>query len=197
MLPDDDPRQPLEKALLRYAGQHPERGGAAERMLQFIHSTPDCFCRSHREGHMTGSAWLLHPQGDRVLLTLHRKLGRWLQPGGHADGEPDTLAVALREAREESGIDTIEPLGEGIFDIDIHEIPARTTAGEPAHLHYDVRYLMQAQSADFRVSDESEALAWFRAEELDALRPDESVLRMRRLWLERGITPAGNPPPER
>ena len=74
--------------------------------------------------------------GDRVLLAHHRKLGRWLQPGGHSDGDPDTLAVALREAREESGLD-VQALDDAIFDLDLHRIPARDR--EPAHLHFDVR----------------------------------------------------------
>ena len=95
--------------------------------------------------------------GDRVLLAHHRKLGRWLQPGGHSDGDPDTLAVALREAREESGLD-VRALDDAIFDIDVHRIPAR--GREPAHLHFDVRFLVQAEHDRFRVSDESHALAW-------------------------------------
>ncbi len=183
MILEGDPRQPLEQALLRYAATHPAQAELAARLLAFVRAHADCFCRSLAEGHITGSAWLLHPQGDRVLLTLHRKLGRWLQPGGHADGDADTLRVALREAEEESGIAGIVPLSPDIFDVDIHEIPARPAAGEPAHLHYDVRYLVQAPRADFRVSDESVALAWFTPAEILALSPDASVRRMLEQWM--------------
>ncbi len=178
MLPQDDRRRPLEAALETYARHHAENAGQAERILHFIRTTPDCFERSHAEGHITGSAWLLNPQGTQVLLTLHRKLGRWLQPGGHADGDADTRRVALREAEEESGISGIRPLMAEILDVDIHEIPARPAAGEPAHLHYDIRYLLQAPHEGFRVSQESVALRWFGEDELMALQPEESLLRM-------------------
>ncbi len=169
---------------MRYAAHHPENAATAERILSFIRKTPDCFRRSHTEGHITGSAWLLDPQAERALLTLHRKLGRWLQPGGHADGDPDTLRVALREAEEESGITGITPLSLEIFDTDIHEIPARPAAGEPAHLHYDIRYLLQAPHPTLSISDESEELAWYTPGKLQALQPEESILRMLRLWQE-------------
>ncbi len=184
MLPEHDPRHPLEQALTRYAATHPENAQAAARILRFIRHEPGCFSRSLAEGHITGSAWLLAPQGERALLTLHRKLGRWLQPGGHADGEADTLSVARREAEEESGLKGISPLSDEIFDLDVHEIPARPAAGEPAHLHYDIRYLLRAPGTDFRISSESEALAWFTPEELLAMRPEESILRMVKLWQE-------------
>ncbi len=184
MLPIDDPRHPLEQALILYAARHPGNA-AAERILTFIRSTPDCFCRSHAAGHITGSAWLLDARGERALLTLHRKLGRWLQPGGHADGNADVPAVALREAEEESGIAGIIRLEKEIFDVDIHEIPARPAAGEGTHLHYDIRYLLQAPDDAFCVSEESEALARFSAEELLAMQPEASILRMLEQWQEK------------
>ena len=120
--------------------------------------------------------------GERVLLAHHRKLGRWLQPGGHSDGDPDTLAVALREAREESGLE-VRALDNAIFDIDVHGIPA--CGCEPAHLHFDVRFLVQAAHDRFRVSDESHALAWVPAVGPDALTDEESVLRITRKWAVR------------
>lgn len=149
-------------------------------MLEFIRNTPDCFSRSNKEGHITGSAWLINPAGDKALLTLHRKLKRWMQTGGHADGDSETLRVALREAEEESGISGILPVSEEIFDIDIHLIPERPATGEPAHYHYDVRYLLRAPHEHFAISDESDALAWWSAEDF-ATRPgelDEAVQRM-------------------
>ncbi len=178
-----DIRQALCKSLLIYQRTHPERAEIAERILHFVQQTPDCFCRSHTAGHITGSAWLLNPDGSKALLTLHRKLGRWLQPGGHADGCPDTLATALREATEESGISGIIPLQQEIFDVDIHTIPARPQAGEPAHLHYDIRYLLQAPHESFVVSGESHALAWWSADDFEQ-RQDEldgATLRLHHL----------------
>lgn len=151
-------------------------------MISFVSEHEDCFERSLREGHMTGSAWIVDPRSERVLLTLHRKLGLWLQLGGHADGDGDLLRVALREAREESGLDLIEPVSRAVFDVDVHEIPARGL--ELAHLHFDVRFLLRAAGGeDLRVSDESMDLRWVRPEEIDELTTDESVQRMRDKWV--------------
>lgn len=175
-----DARRPLCEALLRYADTHPERAETAAEILRFVAETPDCFCRTQQRGHITGSAWLLNPAGDKALLTLHRNLKRWMQLGGHADGEPDALNTALREATEESGIAGIRPLLTEIFDVDIHLIPARLDKGEPAHYHYDIRYLMQAPNEEFIVSDESDDLAWWSAADITARAEelDEAVRRL-------------------
>lgn len=173
-----DKKRDLVQKLERFCAQNPDRRACARRILDFVKNTPNCFERSHAAGHITGSAWLLNPGGDRVLMTLHRKLKRWLQPGGHADGQSDTLAVALREAEEESGISGIEPVSGEIYDVDIHLIPARP--GEAAHYHYDIRYLLRAPSEQFVLSDESEALAWWSAADFAARQneTDEAVQRM-------------------
>lgn len=180
----DDFRAPLCKLLQNFALKHPEQKITADSMLAFILSTPHCFERSNTAGHMTGSAWLLNPAGDKALLTLHHNLQRWMQTGGHADGDPDTLRVALREAEEESGISGILPESTEIFDIDIHLIPARPAKGEPAHYHYDVRYLLRAPHEDFAISEESDALAWWTEQDFatrtDEL--DEAVRRMARRY---------------
>lgn len=155
------------------------------RMLSFLGAHPDCFERSCKPGHFTGSAWLINATGDSVLLTHHKKLGRWLQPGGHADGDSDLLRVSLREASEESGIDEIEPAAPGIFDIDIHEIPEHK--GIPAHLHYDVRFALRALSDKFVVSDESTALAWVPLKRLEEYTLEDSLLRMRAKWIKHSV----------
>lgn len=182
----DEGRQRLVEALQRLSERQPERAPIVAEMLDFVRRRPDCFCRSCLEGHLTGSAWLLAPGGREALLLRHRKLQRWLQPGGHADGDEDLLRVALREAKEESGIRGISALSTEIFDVDIHEIPARP--GEPRHRHFDVRFLLQAPCREAVVSDESEGAAWVRLEELAAGEGpdcDESVRRMARLSLQR------------
>ena len=175
-------RRSLKALLAAYRGRWPLESATVARFDAFIDAHPDCFQRSCRVGHITGSAWIVDMSGERVLLAHHRKLGRWLQPGGHCDGDPDTAAVALREAREESGLD-VRALDDAIFDIDVHGIPAR--GREPAHLHFDVRFLVRAEHDRFTVSDESHALAWVPAAGLDALTGEESVVRMARKWLER------------
>lgn len=180
----DDFRAPLCKALRKFAETHPERQPAADTMQAFICSTPHCFERSHAAGHMTGSAWLLNTAGDKALLTLHHNLQRWMQTGGHADGDPDLLRVALREAEEESGISGITPISNDIFDIDIHLIPDRPARGEPAHYHYDVRYLLRAPHEQFTISPESDDLAWWSPADFAARHAtlDPSVLRMAARW---------------
>ena len=175
-------RRRLKALLAAYRGRWPEESETAARFDAFIDSHPDCFDRSCRIGHITGSAWIVDRTSERVLLTHHRKLGRWLQAGGHCDGDPDTLAVALREAREECGLE-VRALDESIFDLDVHTIPARDH--EPAHHHFDVRFLVRAEGDRFRVSEESRALAWVPAEGVGALTDRESVLRMARKWLAR------------
>lgn len=158
----------------------PAESETVARFEAFVDAYPDCFHRTCRVGHITGSAWIADRTGERVLLTHHRTLARWLQLGGHSDGDRDTLAVALREAHEESGL-AVRALDETIFDLDVHLIPARNR--EPAHYHFDVRFLVQAEGDRFRVSDESIDLQWVPANGVGMLTDDESVLRMARKWL--------------
>lgn len=156
----------------------------AAAFATFLDSSPDVFQRHHPPGHFTGSAWLVSGDGERVLLTHHRKLGRWLQLGGHADGDVDLARVALREAEEESGLTDmqVEP---AIFDMDRHWIPAR--GSEPGHWHYDVRYVVRATGSErFAVSEESLALAWTPIESLIAdPATDASLRRMAQRWMAR------------
>jgi 8-oxo-dGTP pyrophosphatase MutT (NUDIX family) len=148
-----------------------------EAMRDFVATNPNCFERSLATGHLTGSAWILDRAGHHVLLTHHRKLNRWLQLGGHADGDPNLFRVALREAVEESGLQEIKPLSENIFDVDVHNIPER--GAEPAHFHYDVRFLFEAdRRSPLIVSSESKALAWTPLDDLSRLNTDQSVLRL-------------------
>ena len=176
-------RQPLLRLLQSHRPFDAAERIGWEHMQAFLRETPDCFERHNEYGHFTGSGWLLNRDGRRVLLHQHRKLGMWLQLGGHADGDPDLLRVALREAREESGIEAIEPVRTSVFDVDVHEIPAR--GDRPAHLHFDVRFLLRVTGVEsFRCSEESFALGWFTAEELEQLDVDASVRRMNRKWTE-------------
>lgn len=144
---------------------------------QFVSSHPDCFERHLSIGHITGSAWIVDLERSHVLLTHHRKLDRWLQLGGHSDGDPDTLAVALREGREESGLHSLRPVSSAIFDVDVHLIPARKH--EPDHFHYDVRFLFEAdRNLPLTISSESKDLAWVPLEQVARLAADVSILRM-------------------
>src|SRR5690348_15884567 len=173
----------LGDALHRHAQARPGDEGA-HRFLQFLASAPGVFERTHAPGHFTGSAWLVSADGESVLLTDHRKLGRWLELGGHADGDRDLARVALREAEEESGLRELvaEP---GIFDLDRHLIPAR--GSEPAHWHYDVRYVVRATGSEvFEVGEESLDLAWRPVSPIaQDVQVDESLRRMAQRWLAR------------
>lgn len=174
-------RQGLIGQLEEYAAKHPEEGEVSGRFLNFVKTEAMCFERTLTKGHVTGSAWVVNADGSEILLTHHRKLDRWLQLGGHADGDSDVLRVAMTEAEEESGLSGFSQVGEGIFDIDIHPIPERP--GEPAHLHYDVRYVLRAMGAlTYTVSDESHDLRWVKPAGVGELTTEPSMMRMVEKW---------------
>lgn len=168
--------------LLRRHEARVEAGGEAAMLATyapFIAAHPDCLWRTCLEGHLTASAWIVDAARERTLLTHHRKLDRWLQLGGHVDGEADLAAAALREAREESGLTRLRLVSPEILDVDRHRIPAR--GAEPEHWHYDVRFLIEADPAEpLAISSESKDLAWVRLDAVVRLNPDESLARMLR-----------------
>lgn len=170
-------RKPLLNLLARYNATEQLDDRARDRIAAFVEANADCFERSLLQGHVTGSAWIVDPSRSQCLLTHHRKLERWLQLGGHADGQADILEVAMREAREESGLASLVPVATEIFDCDVHSIPARKT--EPQHWHYDVRFLLEADPDEALViSEESKELAWVPLAGVEALSGDASVVRM-------------------
>jgi len=175
-------RRKLLDSLEIYSSLYEEEADLIKRFNVFLEENVNCFDRQNSVGHVTGSAWLLCPDYQHVLLTHHKKLNRWLQLGGHSDGEPDTLSVAMREAREESGL-AVKALENSIFDIDVHTIPQRKN--EPKHLHFDVRFLLQALEKNFVVSAESNDLQWVKIADIPKYADEESILRMRDKWLKR------------
>lgn len=170
----------LIEALTQYRERYPEESPTVDRLIDFVRREPACFERSTVEGHITGSAWVVDPEGRRTLLTHHRKLNRWLQLGGHADGDHDVLRVSLTEAREESGIEAFTVVSHDIFDVDIHPIPAR--GGDPEHLHFDIRYALQAHTTDHIVTEESHDVAWVDVTAIHEYTTEPSMLRMARKW---------------
>ncbi len=139
---------------------------------------PRAFQRDYLPGHITGSSWIVDHSRNFVLLVHHGTLNKWLQPGGHADGEENVLNVALREAAEETGLTEFKILKQDIFDIDIHPIPER--GGFPDHLHYDVRFLFEAdKNHKIIISEESHDVAWVEASKLKNLTGgNPSIMRM-------------------
>jgi 8-oxo-dGTP pyrophosphatase MutT (NUDIX family) len=178
-------RRVLLALLDRFQVRFPEDRERAETIRRFVETHADCFERSCRDGHVTGSAWIASPDGEQALLVRHRKLGAWLQPGGHADGDPDPAAVACREAAEECGLDSLRLIDwwrDGAtspqpFDVDVHLIPAR--ADEAEHLHLDIRFLLVADPTEPpRASDESEEARWVPRGRIGVLNREPSLLRM-------------------
>jgi 8-oxo-dGTP pyrophosphatase MutT (NUDIX family) len=176
-------RDKLQALLEQYQPNNPTETACKQDMLTFLAEYPNCFERSLECGHFTASCWLLSKDGSHALLTHHAKLGFWVQLGGHCDGNPDVLEVAIKEAQEESGIMAIKPLSNHIFDIDIHLIPTRKK--EPEHYHYDVRFLLQVTSdEEFVVSHESKELRWVSKDIKSLPAGSDSVLRMFKKWQE-------------
>jgi hypothetical protein len=163
-----------------------QQGSTLARMLEFLGSSSQVFQRSHPPGHFTGSALVVDAKLEKVALTLHKKLGRWLQFGGHADGEPCLDKVALQEGLEESGLERLEFVPyEAVmgftwervpFDLDIHPIPAWKEV--PPHFHYDVVYLLRPnEGLDLKTSHESEAVSWFTLKEARELCLEQNLQR--------------------
>src|SRR5688572_24286007 len=169
-------RNHILQALRQYQPLNEDEKNFIPRFLSLL-AHPRAYFRDHLPGHMTGSAWIVDESREFVLLTHHAKLNRWLQPGGHADGDENISGVALREAEEETGIKNFTFLHERIFDIDIHTIPARKDF--PEHLHFDVRFLFEAtRNEKLLITEESHDLQWVRLDEITKFADNDSIFRM-------------------
>lgn len=171
-------RSSLEGLLSDYGRRHPQEAEAVSRFRAFAASGEMLQGKTNLGRHITASTWIVNPSRTRVLLTHHAKLQKWVQLGGHTDEGEDWTAAALREAREESGLSGVRLAQPGLFDLDIHRIPARTDT--PAHDHYDLRFLVEADDAvPLTISDESHDLAWVALDDLETYTREPSQLRMR------------------
>ena len=150
----------------------------------FVKRCSNCFERSCEEGHITASSWLLSEDLQHAFLLHHAKLGIWCQPGGHCDGEPDVVKVAIKEALEESGLQEVTSLQEAIFDVDVHLIPQ--SPKEKAHLHYDIRFLLKAVgNQTIILNHESKDFLWVGKEGSSLPSQERSIHRMHRKWREK------------
>lgn len=171
-------KQSLLESIRVYPSKYSIELDYKARFINLILKYDNCLDRSLLIGHITGSAWIIDTNYNQVLLTHHRKLDKWLQLGGHADGDSNILRLAQREAIEESGIKSIIPIHSDIFDIDIHTIPGRSN--EPQHKHYDIRYAFIADmEQELVINHESKALKWVPIGMVGKLvNNSESIMRM-------------------
>ena len=169
-------------ALAAHASADADEEKYRDEMTRFVSSHQQSWwARANAKGHVTGSAWIVNSARTHALLLHHLKLNLWIQPGGHLDdADASPAAGAMREALEETGIAGLKFASEALFDIDIHSIPARTSAQqmEPAHLHYDARYLIIARDACVTISEESLDAKWIALEDLAQPSRERSIARM-------------------
>ncbi|MFM7428059.1 MAG: NUDIX hydrolase [Elainella sp.] len=153
-------------------------------ILHLLQTGPVAFDRqSDQPGHITGSAWILAEDTGKVALIYHRRLERWLQPGGHTEpGEVDGISTALREVREELDL-VIEPARARLFDLDVHRIPETPT--QASHLHFDLRYLCLTQQQPLVSASDAAQARWFTVAELEAMQLEASMQRMMVKGLDR------------
>jgi 8-oxo-dGTP pyrophosphatase MutT (NUDIX family) len=176
----------LRAELHRYETSDPSEERHRTAMVALLEA-PDAFSRAHfAPGHFTASCYVVDDRG-RLLLHHHRRLDRWLQMGGHVEGDESPDLTALREGEEESGLRDLALLGDGIFDLDIHGIPA--AKGEPDHDHYDVRYLARTATPDAIALDRAESndLAWVTLDRAAELMPGSESHRVLRKIIERRL----------
>ena len=169
--------QNLKQLLKSYIQKNPYEVNAI-KMLNFFDNHDGCFEKDNLPGHFTGSAWVISPDKNKILMTHHKKLNMWLQLGGHADGEKDLKSVAIKEAKEESGFNNSAILSNEIFDLDIHKIEPINK--EPEHLHYDVRFLLEADPNEQKIiiSEESHDIKWIQLDDVLEHNSEASISRM-------------------
>lgn len=173
-------RRDLERRLRSHRPADATERAFVGRALDLLGTAQDPFDRASWEpGHVTASGYVLSPDGDALLLVRHRVLGRWLQPGGHVEpSDVDVVEASRREVREETGIFEMQPIGasDALLDIDIHPIPARV--GQPAHEHFDVRFLFRARSDGIRSGSDAGEVAWVRLGDVPGRCPGASMSRV-------------------
>lgn len=160
-----------------YNGKYESEKLIKKRFIEFVQKYEDCFERHLQVGHITASAFIFDIENNKILLLHHKKLNKWLQPGGHCDGDKDTLSVAIKEVFEETGL-VIKNQAQPIFDLDIHMIPENK--GIPEHEHFDVRYLLFADSKIPLIQNhETNQLKWVDLSEMENYTTEESLRRMK------------------
>ncbi len=173
----------IEAALRAYRPYNIQEEKDKETILSFLERYDDAYERSNELAHMTASAWVVNPDKTKVLMAYHRIYDSWAWLGGHCDGNKDCLAVAIREVREEAGVENVVPLSEDIFSLEVLSVDSHYKRGEyvPTHLHLNVTYLLQAdEKEDLHIKeDENSNVSWFGL--------DEAIERSNEEWFKQNI----------
>lgn len=169
--------QPLYHQILAYTPKNEQEASDKDLILRCCRTMEDLWTRDNGTCHFTASAWVVSPDRKQALMAYHNLYQSWAWLGGHADGETDLLQVALREAREESGVTHIRPVREDIFSLEILSVNAHHKRGKyvSTHLHLNVTYLLEADVTDALVvkPDENSGVRWIPVEDvLDAVREE-------------------------
>ena len=174
----------IRDEIAAYTPYNEQEARDKELILHFLDHNPDAFLRSNTLAHMTASAWAVNARRDRVLLVYHRLYDSWSWTGGHADGETDLLAVALREVREETGVEHLRPVSQAIYSLEALTVDGHEKRGAyvSSHLHLNVTYLIEADEGDALQVCEAEnaAVRWFTLE--DALRASTEPWFVKRIY---------------
>lgn len=171
----------LVGTLASYLKRHPNAQPTVDAFKAFLTDHPNGVYRTCLYGHLTASSWVINHDQSAFLLLHHKKLNKWIQPGGHADGNWDLQAVALKEAKEESGLQSLFVVDSTPLHISIYNIPAYKDT--PSHLHFDVCYAIQASEDEtLMLCDEAHAMAWFYLPQQPATL-DEDVALLMNQWL--------------
>ena len=148
-----------------------------QMLLTLDESFPHCFSRDCFPSHFTASSWVLNTAKTHCALLHHKKLDKWMQAGGHADGDIDLLHVSKKELREETGLEDVELMYSGIFDCDAHRIPQYKNL--PSHTHLDVRFIFRSLTdSQLKNNQESKEVRWVPFEDVSSFTNESSVLRM-------------------
>ncbi|RUA32654.1 MAG: NUDIX hydrolase [Bacteroidetes bacterium] len=164
--------------LKQYSAQSDKEKEFKNKMLLLYNSKKEkAFSRSNLEAHFTASAWIINPNTHEILLLHHKKLNKWLQAGGHADGETNLEKVARKEAKEETGLVNLQLISNSLFDIDIHLIPENK--GIPEHYHYDVRFAyFCTENEKTQINSESNDFKWVDINKVEQHTQEPSIIRM-------------------
>jgi 8-oxo-dGTP pyrophosphatase MutT (NUDIX family) len=168
----------MKEILNKYIPHTKEEIIFKNKMLELLKNKQNlAFKRENIEAHFTASAWIIKPELNEVILLHHKKLNKWLQPGGHADGETDLEKVARKEAKEETGLVNLQLISNSLFDIDIHLIPENK--GIPEHYHYDVRFAyFCTENEKTQINSESNDFKWVDINKVEQHTQEPSIIRM-------------------